>query len=99
MVFPPFPLIILIIMYQWPVSIAERSKTCTVYDRLNIGIKGSNPAWGMDVCPHVSVLFCPVSVEVLRRADPPGTCRSRSPLGVGQRSAKDSKCLFKKMYQ
>jgi hypothetical protein len=25
----------------------------------------------MDVCPRVSVLCCPVSVEVLRRADPP----------------------------
>jgi hypothetical protein len=23
----------------------------------------------MDVCPHVSVLCCPVSVEALRRAD------------------------------
>jgi hypothetical protein len=26
---------------------------------------------GMDVCPHVSVLCCPVSVEVLHWADPP----------------------------
>jgi hypothetical protein len=25
----------------------------------------------MDVCPRVSVLRCPVSVETLRRADPP----------------------------
>jgi hypothetical protein len=24
----------------------------------------------MDVCPRVSVLCCPVSVEALRRADP-----------------------------
>jgi hypothetical protein len=54
-----------------PVSIAEQSKACTVYDRLNIGIAGSNPAWGRDVCPRVSVLCCPVSVETLRRADPP----------------------------
>jgi hypothetical protein len=46
------------------VSMAERSKACTVYDRLN-------PAWGMDVCPHVSVLCCPVLVEALHRADPP----------------------------
>jgi hypothetical protein len=58
-------------MYRVPVSIAERSKACTVYDRLNIGIENSNPAWGMDVCPRVSVLCCPVSVEALRRADPP----------------------------
>jgi hypothetical protein len=54
-----------------PVSIAEWSKAGTVYDRLNIGITGSNPAWGMDVCPRVSVLCCPVSVEALRWADPP----------------------------
>jgi hypothetical protein len=25
----------------------------------------------MDVCPRVSVLCCPESVEALRRADPP----------------------------
>jgi hypothetical protein len=49
---------------------AERSKASTVYDRLNIDIQGSNPARGMDVCLHVSVLCCPVSVEALRRADP-----------------------------
>jgi hypothetical protein len=53
------------------VSIAEWSKAGTVYNRLNIGITGSNAAWGMDVCPHVSVLCCPVSLEALRRADPP----------------------------
>jgi len=49
---------------------AERSKACTVYDRLNIGIAGSKAAWGMDVCPRVSVLCCPVSGEALRRTDP-----------------------------
>jgi hypothetical protein len=54
-----------------PVSIAERSEVCTVYDRLNIEIAVSNPARGMDVCLCVSVLCCPVSVEALRRADPP----------------------------
>jgi hypothetical protein len=67
---------------------AERSKAGTVYDRSNIGIAGSNPALGMDMCPRVSVLCCPVSVEALRRADPPSKesyqnvsiCRSRSPL-------------------
>jgi hypothetical protein len=67
-------------MFKGPVSIAERSKACTVYDRLNIGIAGSNTAWGMDVCPRVSMLCCPVSVEALRRADP----RPRSP----------TKCLY-----
>jgi hypothetical protein len=50
---------------------AERSKACTVYDRLNIGIASSIPDSGMDVCPRVSVLCCPVSVEALRWADPP----------------------------
>jgi hypothetical protein len=54
-----------------PVSVAVRSKAGTVYDCLNIGIAGSNPAWGMDVFPRVSVLCCPESVEALRRADPP----------------------------
>jgi hypothetical protein len=35
-------------------------KACTVYDRLNIEIAGSNPARGMDVCLRVFVLCCPV---------------------------------------
>jgi len=48
------------VSYLKPVSIAEHSKACTVYDRLNIEIAGSNPARGMDVCLRVSVLCCPV---------------------------------------
>jgi hypothetical protein len=60
----------LIIMYVNIYSLAKQSKACTVYDHLNIGTAGSNPAWGMDVCPCVSVLCCPVSVEALHRADP-----------------------------
>jgi hypothetical protein len=43
-----------------PVSIAERSKACTVYNCLNIEISGLNPAQGMNVCLCVSVLCCPV---------------------------------------
>jgi hypothetical protein len=39
--------------YHWP-------KACTVYDRLNIQIAGSNPTRGMDVCLCVSVLCCSV---------------------------------------
>jgi hypothetical protein len=39
----------------------------------------------MDVCPRLSVLCCPVSVEALRRAEGVlpyvSICRSRSPLG------------------
>jgi hypothetical protein len=54
-----------------PVSIAERSKPCTVYDRSNIEIAGSNPPGDMDVCLRLSVLCCPVSVEALRWIDPP----------------------------
>jgi hypothetical protein len=55
------------------------------------------------VCPCVSVLCCPVLVEALHRADPPAKesyqmslCRSRKPIRVGQRSAKDCKYLLKK---
>jgi hypothetical protein len=54
-----------------PVSMAERSKACTVYDRSNIRMAGSNSTSDMDMCPRVSALWCPVSVEALRRADPP----------------------------
>jgi hypothetical protein len=41
-----------------PVPVAARSKACSVFNRLNTGIRGSNPARCMDV-------------EALRRADPP----------------------------
>jgi hypothetical protein len=36
---------------------AARSKDRTVFGRSNIGIAGSNPAQGMDVCPR---FFCVV---------------------------------------
>jgi hypothetical protein len=36
--------------------------------RWNSGIAGLNPAQGMDVCPRLSVLWCPLQVEALRRA-------------------------------
>jgi hypothetical protein len=42
------------------VSMAERSKASTVFGRSNIGIAGSNPTRGMDVCVCVSVLCRPV---------------------------------------
>jgi len=48
-----------------------RSEACTVYDCSNIGIAGSNPARGMDVCPCFSVLCCPAPVEALRWPKPP----------------------------
>jgi hypothetical protein len=40
-----------------PVPMAARSKARTVFGRSNIGIIGSNPAQGMDVCPR---FFCVV---------------------------------------
>jgi hypothetical protein len=43
-----------------PVPVASRSKPSTVFDRSNTEIAGSNPTRGMDVCPHFSVLCCPV---------------------------------------
>jgi Zn-dependent membrane protease YugP len=43
-----------------PVSMAARSRACTVFGRSNIGIAGSNPTRGMDVCLCFSVLCCPV---------------------------------------
>jgi hypothetical protein len=45
--------------------VAEQSQASTVFCRLNIGISGSNPAQGMDVCLCFSVLCCPVWVEAL----------------------------------
>jgi hypothetical protein len=43
-----------------PVLMAERSKTCTAFDRSNTGIVGSNPARGMDVyfCVFYVVFSC-----------------------------------------
>jgi hypothetical protein len=38
-------------------------------DRVVAGNVGSNPAQGMDVCPRLFVLCCPVWIEALRRAD------------------------------
>jgi hypothetical protein len=69
-----------------PVSIAEQSKAGTVYDCLNIGIAVSNPAWGMDVCPRVSVLCCPVLVEVMHWADPPAKESYHMSLYVDQKA-------------
>jgi hypothetical protein len=52
--------------------VASMGEMKNVYSILIVStIAGSNSAWGLDVCPRVSVLCCPVSVEVLRRADPP----------------------------
>jgi hypothetical protein len=36
-------------IYVWPVTVAERSKACTVFSRSEAGILGSNPTQDMDV--------------------------------------------------
>jgi hypothetical protein len=40
---------------------------------LESGIVRLNPAQGMDVFSHLSVLCCPEEVQALRRTDPPST--------------------------
>jgi hypothetical protein len=68
-----------------PVTVAERSKACTVFVRSEAGTLGSNPTQGMDVwcvCVCVCVCVC-MSVfvcsgrEALRQADHPSkeSCR------------------------
>jgi hypothetical protein len=37
------------LMLAWPVTVAERSKSCTVFARSEAGTVGSNPTQGMDV--------------------------------------------------
>jgi hypothetical protein len=66
---------------QWPVTVAERSKSCTVFALSEAGIVGSNPTQSMDnqclcvcmfVCMCARALFCVcVETEALRRADHP----------------------------
>jgi hypothetical protein len=55
-----------------PITVAGAPKSWTVFVRLNTGIVGSNPTWGVNVCVRFSLfaLFC-VQVAALRRADPP----------------------------
>jgi hypothetical protein len=59
----------------------------------------------MDVCPRISVLCCPVSLEALRWTDPPAkesyqmslyVDREAQPIRVGQMSAKDCAFFLKK---
>jgi hypothetical protein len=47
-----------------PITVATRSKTWTVFARLNTEIVGSNPTWGMDVCVR---LFCVCTVLYARQ--------------------------------
>jgi hypothetical protein len=43
-----------------PISVPSPYKECTVLDRSNTGIVGSNPTRHVDVCERLSVLCCPV---------------------------------------
>jgi hypothetical protein len=58
--------VILSVLYaEEPVTVAERSKACTVFARSEAGIVGSNPTQGMDVrC--VCAFFCVCVVLCLR---------------------------------
>jgi hypothetical protein len=40
-----------------PVMVAERSKAWTVLARLDAGIVGLNPTWGMDVYVYVRLFY------------------------------------------
>jgi hypothetical protein len=69
-----------------PVTVAERSKACTVFARSEVGIVGLNPIQGMDVwclcvcvcvCVCVGAFFC-VCVQVVRPCNELITC-PRSP--------------------
>jgi len=40
--------------------VAEQSEARTVFGRSKTGIMDSNPIRGMNVCPRLSVLCCPV---------------------------------------
>jgi hypothetical protein len=49
-----------------PVTVAVRSEAWVLAGWL---LGSWVPAQGMDVCPRLSVLCCPVEVEAMRRAD------------------------------
>jgi len=42
------------------VPMVAQPKARTVFNHSNAGIVNSNPARGMDMCPRLSVLCCPV---------------------------------------
>jgi hypothetical protein len=44
--------------YNVPVTVAQWSKACTVFARLEAGIMGSNPAQGTDVCYVYRFILC-----------------------------------------
>jgi hypothetical protein len=68
--------------YDKPITVASRSKACTVFARSNAGIVGSNPTQDMDLCVR---LFCFCVVLCV------GTC-----LATGWSPSKESYRLYKK---
>jgi hypothetical protein len=44
-----------------PVTVAERSKACTIFAYSNTEIVGSNPTGGMHMCVSILSSCCPVS--------------------------------------
>jgi hypothetical protein len=44
------------------VTVAARSKACTVFAHSNAGIVGSNPTQGMEICVYVYSVFVFYSV-------------------------------------
>jgi hypothetical protein len=70
--------------YAPPVTVAERSKACTVFARSDAGIVGSNPTQGMDVCVCVrfSVFvyrYRPCDELITRPRSPTECLRSSKP--------------------
>jgi hypothetical protein len=70
-------------MNNYTAIVVARSKALTVFARSDVGIVGSNPNQGMDVCVR---LFCVCVVlyvvAALRRADPPSKESYRLCIGL-----------------
>jgi hypothetical protein len=53
----------MLVITRMPVTVVERSKSCTVFARSDAGIVGLNPTQGMDVwCLYVFILCLCCSV-------------------------------------
>jgi hypothetical protein len=68
--------------WQCPVTVSARSGAWTVFAFSNVGVVGSNPTWGMDVCVR---LFCVCAVCKWRPCDGL-TPRPRSPTDYVKRA-------------
>jgi hypothetical protein len=80
-----------------PITVAARCKAWTVFAHSNIGVVGSNPPWGIDVCGCLfSVPSC-VQVAALRWTDtsskePYRLCKNQE-TESGQGPAKGSRAV------